>query len=205
MCYARSKDGGVTWEKSTGEPYKLPIRAGNAEYARKIPQDSELINQTSMASTEDDHPVIATYWREPETTVPQYFLIWHDGLQWNYEQASERTQPFTLKGGGTKKIPISRPMLFVGGDLKHMLPLLIYRDNENGRILTMTTRDEEGIWRHKKSFPPVTDSSWEPSGEGEISLKNITIRLFIQDVGQGDGEKVVDKKPTYAILLTFLL
>jgi hypothetical protein len=50
MAYARSKDGGMTWEKSTGEAYPLPIRAENAEYAWKIPQGSGLINQTGMAA-----------------------------------------------------------------------------------------------------------------------------------------------------------
>ena len=46
MCYARSRDGGKTWEKSNGERYELPITAANAEYAWRIPQNSELINQT---------------------------------------------------------------------------------------------------------------------------------------------------------------
>lgn len=50
MCYACSKDGGITWQKSTGEKYTLPITAATAEYAVRIPQKSELINQTSMAT-----------------------------------------------------------------------------------------------------------------------------------------------------------
>ena len=32
LCYACSHDGGVTWEKSTGEKYRLPITVRNAEY-----------------------------------------------------------------------------------------------------------------------------------------------------------------------------
>ena len=50
LCYARSRDGGKTWEKSNGETYALPINATNAEYACRIPQNSELINQTSMSA-----------------------------------------------------------------------------------------------------------------------------------------------------------
>ena len=38
LCYARSFDNGVTWYKSDGEQYKLPITASNAEYACRIPQ-----------------------------------------------------------------------------------------------------------------------------------------------------------------------
>lgn len=35
LCYACSKDGGITWQKSTGEQYHLPINVRNAEYAFK--------------------------------------------------------------------------------------------------------------------------------------------------------------------------
>jgi hypothetical protein len=35
MCYARSTDGGKTWEKSTGERYRIPITASTAEYANE--------------------------------------------------------------------------------------------------------------------------------------------------------------------------
>ena len=48
LCYARSFDGGRTWYKTNGQKYELPIRLGNAEYACRIPQNAELINQTSM-------------------------------------------------------------------------------------------------------------------------------------------------------------
>jgi hypothetical protein len=48
ICYAKSVDGGKTWQKSGGEKYELPITAASAEYACRVPQKSELINQTSM-------------------------------------------------------------------------------------------------------------------------------------------------------------
>ena len=41
LCYARSADGGRTWEKSTGEIYTLPITIANAEVACQIPQRSD--------------------------------------------------------------------------------------------------------------------------------------------------------------------
>jgi hypothetical protein len=63
LCYARSMDGGKTWRKSSGEKYSLPITAASAEYAVRIPQRSELINQTSMATDALGHPYIASYWR----------------------------------------------------------------------------------------------------------------------------------------------
>ena len=35
MAYARSRDGGLTWEKSSGERYTLPITAATAEPASR--------------------------------------------------------------------------------------------------------------------------------------------------------------------------
>ncbi len=56
--------GGKTWERSNGEKYELPITRGTAEYAWKIPQNSELINQTSMTADKNGNPFIVTYWTE---------------------------------------------------------------------------------------------------------------------------------------------
>jgi hypothetical protein len=200
MCYARSRDGGKTWEKSDGEKYALPIRAGNAEYAMKIPQQSELINQTSMSATSDGHPVIASYWRKENTKVPQFFIIWHDGKKWKHEQVSKRTQPFTLKGGGTKKIPVSRPQVVVSGNMVRMTPQVIYRDNERGHMITIATRTRTG-WTYRDLIPSA-DSSWEPSYDQELFRSSGILRLFVQDVGQGDGEKLANKKPTPVVLMT---
>jgi hypothetical protein len=82
LCYARSEDGGVTWQRTDGRRYALPINAANAEYALKIPENSELINQTSMTATKDGKPIIASYWRPNAGSVPQYFVVYHDGRSW---------------------------------------------------------------------------------------------------------------------------
>ncbi|MCU0388858.1 MAG: BNR repeat-containing protein, partial [Chitinophagaceae bacterium] len=60
MCYARSNDGGRTWQKSDGTAYTLPVKASSAEYAARIPQNSDLINQTSMTTDGRGNPYIAT-------------------------------------------------------------------------------------------------------------------------------------------------
>src|SRR5690606_26198052 len=63
MCYAVSKDEGRTWYTSKGKKYNLPITLESAEYAWQIPQNSDLINQTSMTADAADHPYIATYFQ----------------------------------------------------------------------------------------------------------------------------------------------
>lgn len=113
ICYTRSYDNGVTWCKTNGKKYNLPINQKNAEYACKIPQNSELINQTSMSADFYGNPYIATYWRNINNKTPQYRIVWHNGKKWETRIVSNRSTPFTLKGGGTKMIPIARPRIVV--------------------------------------------------------------------------------------------
>ncbi|RYD77082.1 MAG: neuraminidase [Sphingobacteriales bacterium] len=79
LCYAKSLDGGLTWQKSNGEKYSLPIIESNAEYALKIPQKSELINQTSMYADATGRVFIAGYWRDIPNEIPQYHIVFNGG------------------------------------------------------------------------------------------------------------------------------
>ena len=165
MCYARSYDNGETWYKTSGEQYILPITEASAEYACIIPQGSELINQTSMSANKNGNPYIATYWRDPESQIPQYRLIWHDGNAWSNCQVSQRTQPFTLKGGGTKRIPIARPRLVINEQNIYY----IFRDEELGSkvMIAHTQLNEDKNWK----ITQLTDFSvgaWEPMHDIEL-------------------------------------
>lgn len=131
LCYAVSKDGGLSWEKSTGEKYKLPITASTAEYACVIPQKSELINQTSMYVL-DGIPIIASYWREPNSLIPQYHIVYLENGKWEQQQPFHRQSPFSLTGTGTKQIPISRPQVVAWKKGTTSNVALVFRDEERG-------------------------------------------------------------------------
>ena len=198
LCYARSADGGKTWQKSNGETYALPIRQDNAEYACRIPQNSELINQTAMTTDAKGNPYIATYWREQGDSVPQYRLVWQDGTRWHTSQVMKRTQPFTLQGGGTKMIPISRPRIVADGGKAW----LFFRDKERGSKVSMAYTDNltQGNWKVKD----ITDFSveaWEPSFDLELWKQQRKIHLFVQTTHQGDGERTVAVEPTPVYVL----
>ena len=132
LCYARSRDGGRTWEKSTGEIYNLPVNAGSAEYICRIPQKSELINQASMVANESGDPFIATYWKEPGDSVPQYHVIYKAGNKWGVSNLAFRKTGFSLSGMGTKRIPIARPQVIAWQVKKHLNVAVIFRDTERG-------------------------------------------------------------------------
>lgn len=192
LCYARSSDNGCTWYKSDGTKYELPIRQENAEYACRIPQNSELINQTAMSADANGHPYIATYWRNQDSDVPQYRLVWQDGKEWHNSQVSHRNTPFSLKGGGTKMIPIARPRIVVNDNNIYY----IFRDTERGSKVSVahTTDIQSNVW----DVSDLTDfavEAWEPSHDTELWKKQHKLHLFVQHTRQGDGEKTVDYPP----------
>lgn len=198
LAYAYSADQGKTWHKSTGETYTLPIREGNAEYAWRIPQNSELINQTSMCTDAEGHPYIVTYWRDADSEVPQYRVVWNDGTRWNMRQVMERKQSFSLKGGGTKMIPIARPRIVVDGDKAYF----VFRDAERGSKVSLAYTDDlkQGKWQ-VKDLTGFSVEAWEPSLDTELWKQRKELHLFVQVTYQGDGEKTVDQAPTPVYVL----
>lgn len=186
LGYARSDDGGQTWTRSDGTLYALPITVQNAEYAARIPRNHELINQTAMAADAQGRPYIASYWRPEGTTVPQFHVVYHDGAAWRVVQATERTTPFSLSGGGTRRIPISRPQLVIG---PAQTVYLVFRDAERGERVSVGICDDlvQGTWR----FIDLTDEpvgAWEPTYDPALWRRDHTLHLLHQRVEQPDGD-----------------
>lgn len=196
MAYACSKDGGRTWQKSTGETYRLPITAATAEYAARIPQNSELINQTAISTDAAGQPYIATYWRPSGTQVPQYQLIYRLGKTWKTTPVSQRTTPFSLSGVGTKKIPISRPQLLVATQSGRTAAYMLYRDAERqDRASVLQCPD---LTKNQWTAADLTANSvgnWEPSYDTERWKTEGMLSLFVQRTGQGDGETLENLPP----------
>lgn len=204
LCYARSDDGGKTWKRSDGTPYQLPITQATAEKAWEIPQNSELINQTSMTADAKGHPFIATYWRDQESRTPQYRLVWHDGKKWRMSTVGERKTPFSLAGGGTKMIPIARPRIVSDG----RKACYIFRDEERGSKVSVAYTPQLG--KKDWTVTDMTDFSvdaWEPSHDLNLWNQRRQLHVFVQPSHQGDGEKVADTgkntEPVYVMEVEF--
>lgn len=193
MCYAKSEDNGFTWRKSTGELYTLPITQDTAEYARRIPQNSFLMNQTAMCTDSQGRPCIATYWRPAGSDIPQYHLIYHGGHSWQTQQVTQRITPFDISGTGSRRIPFSRPQILVDTRGKTDKAYMIFRDVERGDKVSVAVCDDlqAQVWR----VEDLTDTSvtmWEPSYDTELWQRDYNLHLFVQNTEQGDGEKEVD-------------
>lgn len=198
LCYARSSDFGTTWEKSNGQKYELPITQDNAEYVSYIPQNSELINQTSITTDKKGKVYIASYWREKDSDIPQYHVVYWDKKQWNTVNLNFRNTPFTLKGGGTKRIPISRPQIVAENNNVYVF----FRDEERGARVSVAKSND--ISKGKWDIYDLTDfsvGSWEPSYDTELWKKAGKLHLFVQTTEQIDGEGKADIPPQKVMVL----
>ncbi|MFC6859062.1 BNR repeat-containing protein [Zunongwangia atlantica] len=200
MAYARSKDGGKTWERSNGEKYELPITAGTAEYAWKIPQNSELINQTSMTADKKGNPFIVTYWTENNKT--DYQIIYAEDGKWKHENTNFRNSSFHLGGGGTKKIPISRPDILIKETKTNPVIYLLFRDAERENKVSMAYHKlhSDKPWK----VIDLTEESvgeWEPNYDLQLWENEEKLHVFVQKVTQVDGEGLAKAKPTMVRIL----
>lgn len=207
LCYAKSADGGVTWKRSNGELYTLPINAANAEYVYRISQRSELINQTSMTADETGSPVIASYWKDANDSVPQYHLVYRDNKAWKVSALNFRKTPFTLNGVGTKQIPVSRPQILCWKKGSNLHAALIFRDGERGNKASMAlTNSLTGQAKWKLIDLTSSDlGAWEPCYDTERWRSKQQLHLFIQRVVQADGEGISIQPPQMVSVLQWNL
>jgi hypothetical protein len=193
LAYARSRDGGKTWEQADGTPYKLPITAATAGYALRIPQRSELINQTSMSADQAGRPYIASYWRDLDSAVPQYRVVYYTGQRWETRTLPLHKTPFTLSGGGTKRIPMARPQLLLGAGAGQG-GLLVFRDEERGsKVSVAVIKDFQSFQWSVHDLSDAEVGAWEPTFDSELWKSQGIASLFVQNVAQVDGEGVAQR------------
>ncbi|MDT0690471.1 BNR repeat-containing protein [Salegentibacter sp. F188] len=194
ICYARSTDGGFTWEKSSGEKYNLPITAKTAEYAWKVPQGSSLINQTSMTTDASGNPYIASYWNENNST--QFQIVYLKDDNWQKEHTTFRKTLFTLGGGGTKRIPVSRPEILVNSEGNFTTAYLLFRDEERGNKVSLAYKKLNADNWQIKDLTKNAVGEWEPNFDKELYRLKNQLHIFVQKVTQIDGEGIASEPAT---------
>jgi hypothetical protein len=199
LCYAKSTDGGISWQKSTGEKYNLPITAENAEYIRRIPQNHELINQTSMTVDSKGRPVIVGYWRPENTDVPQYHVAYFEGATWQTRQVSRRVSAFRLSGRGTKRLPMSRPKVLADADGR---VYVLFRDSERAsRASIAVCQDADYVDWRVLDLTTESVGEWEPNYDPVLWERQNVLHLFLQRVEQQDRDVLQDVAPQMISIL----
>ncbi|MEZ4687789.1 MAG: BNR repeat-containing protein [Bacteroidia bacterium] len=199
MCYAKSADGGKSWQNSRGK-HSLPItRGASAEIVQHVPMNSELINQTSMTCNAEGEPFIVSYWKEQGENVPQFHLIYQQKNGWKVESLAFRSESFSLSGMGTKQIPIARPEILVSGSNK---VYVIFRDAERNNKISLATNslpfDQQ--W-HLSDFTDGGYASWEPTLDPHLWTSDNTISVLLQKNLQVDGEGLSERKAAWVEVL----
>lgn len=185
--YAKSFDGGYNWVTSKNQPYKMPITPTNTETVWPVSPGSNHINQTSMALDSKGHPHIVFYSNDKEGT-PQYQHIWFTGKEWRHSYVSQCRIPFTLQGGGTLEIPISRPEIVID---EEDTVYVIYRTMETGQKLVASYQ----IAPDYKCSPEQTLVLWDESvGQAEPIIDRVrwqkeqVLSFVVENTDQPNGD-----------------
>lgn len=200
--FSQSYDQGHSWYASNEQPYKLPITQVNSECVLPVSPGSNLINQTSMALDSKGHPHIALYSNDGRG-VPQYQHLWFNGSEWQIGYVSRREKPFVLSGGGTLKIPISRPEILVDSD---DTVFIIFRSEETKQKFVATCLFAPD-YRFKNGC--VVTLSEESVGQAEPVIDRLrweseeVLSLYLQYSDQPDHEGVPVKQSANAKIADF--
>lgn len=188
IYYARSPDAGVTWTKMDGTPYALPITEPAAELVVPIPQNSTLINQTSMTVDKNDNPLVATWWA-PGTTqgnfTRQYMLAYFDGNAWQTSQISNRpSEP--LQTDATVR-DLARPLVMVDDDNR---TIVVMRYDQRSDVVTVGYSEDNQNW-NLVDLTATGLGDWEPTYDAELWKRENKLHLLYQPVGLGSTSSTI--------------
>src|SRR5690606_18541922 len=86
-------------------------------------------------------PYIDSYWRGAKSGIRHYHLIYQGKDGWKTLELDFRKQGFSLSGGRTKRIPISRPQVVVWGKGKKTKVGILFRDIERNNNVSLAVSD----------------------------------------------------------------
>lgn len=201
MCYAQSDDGGITWGNSKGELYQLPINMGSAEVVYPISQKSNLMNQTSMTADDEGNAYIATYYKGKEDDCTQFHLIYQYKNKWEHTTVTNRTTDFNLGGMGSRSVPISRPQVVIEGNGNRKKIFVFYRDEAFDNKVCISSSSITKMKWEMNIVSPISVGRWEPSYDSELWKTEHKLHLYLQNVGQGQGETTVEMDPQMVSIL----
>jgi hypothetical protein len=111
--------------------------------------------------------------------------------------------PFSLSGGGSRRIPVSRPQVLFSESNQTIH--VIFRDRElNNRICVASARLNEQMNWKINTIPDIDVGQWEPTYDTELWKREEKLHLFVQKVGQGAGNENPEDMPPQMVKLLML-
>jgi hypothetical protein len=191
ICYARSADEGRTWSGSDGTRVAVPITARTAEYAVRIPQNSNLMNSPAITADGEGRPYVTTYWSASPGAPPRFHVVHREGTAWRSIEGPARSDVFTLSGGGTKAPPISRAVVLVERAGQASRIHLIYRDSGpagSGRVTAATLERPGARTWTLRDLTSDSVGAWEPAIDPAAWSGLRQVHMLVQRVTQRDGD-----------------
>lgn len=187
LSYARSFDGGETWQQIGGEALEIPIRHTGREVVLQIPQNHDLMNPPVVSADAEGNPFIASYWSDGPGQAPAHHVAACLDGQWQTFRAPTFHPPFRLAGHGTRNPPISRAALMVESTGKDGAMHLVYRDSTQNAILAASMDD---LSRPRWIVQRLGGMSggWEPSIDPQQWRLHRQAHMLLQRVEQLDGD-----------------
>lgn len=187
ILYAQSLDNGTTWQNQSGSAYTLPITRSQAQIISTIPENSTLINQTTMTVDRYDRPMVAT-WYAPKASegdnTRQYMLEWYNGTSWQSSQITYRPTE-SLQTDSTVR-ELARPIVLTDED-NRVLVVMRYKEVNNNIVVAIS--DDRVTWE------TITLSSdnmgvYEPTYDAELWKRENKLHLYHQRLGTGGSNTV---------------
>jgi hypothetical protein len=131
------------------------------------------------------------------SAIPQYHILFNKKNKWHIQNLGFRKTPFSLSGGGTKQIPISRPQVIAWKENERTIVGLIFRDEE--RISKVSIAINNNVDENKKwqifDLTSTSVGSWEPTYDTELWKEKKILNLFVQKTEQADAEGISGLPP----------
>jgi hypothetical protein len=187
------------WRAIGGGPLAPPVGRDEALRVLRIPDDRELLNQTSSAFGPDDL-LYVTYYSKDDAGIYQIWLAAFDldqGLRRTWKVSANPTR-FDLVGAGTLVLPLSRPRLHVSETMVHV----IYRQNDQAVVATVSRAfDSEPVSRLCYQVSQL--GAWEPTSSRLHWEKDRLMHVLLQPVRQAPRDQANPGLPTKARVLVF--
>jgi hypothetical protein len=100
LSYARSRDL-VHWEKSTGEPFELPITRGTSEIVDPVPAGGGMINGNTVIGFDSRRRPVLSYHKYDAHGRTQLYSARLEHGRWQIYQTSDWDYRWEFSGGGT--------------------------------------------------------------------------------------------------------
>jgi len=158
ICYAASRDGGVTWEKSDGAPYDLPIEKHNAEVVVPAASGSGLYNSGGLEIDAVGRPHAAFLYFGESSRMTH---VWRDQDGWHQDLVLEIGGRYDLAVQWDRRgnLPMARPCVVTteGGKV-----MFVYRTMERPGVYAVDVTPESDEYAYFQ-IADLDVGDWEPT------------------------------------------